>query len=176
MTYEEIVEKVRKTLKKADASVVEEHTAIQINVIGEGEGAFYVELDKDRIEVEPYEYFDRDILVTTTADNLMDVVEGRIDVINANLTGKITADGDLRKAENLRKLRESITEKAEKKTSGTISKSAAKRTADTVKEKKTAAKKPVKKTTAKKPAVQKTEKKTTAKKPAKKVIAEKTGE
>ena len=143
MTYEEIVSKVRESLKDIDLSGAPEHAAFQFNITGEGEGAFYVEVSDGKINVEPYEYFDRDILVYTTAEDLIDVVEGRNDIINANLSGKITAEGDLRKAEFLKNLGKTVAE-PEKKA-------------------------PVKKAPAKKPAAKKsTAKKAPAKKATKK--------
>ena len=102
MTYEEIVTKVKEALKDADVSSVKEHAAYQFNITGEGEGAFYVEIDNGKINVEHYEYFDRDILVYTSAADLLDVLEGKTDFVNANLSGKIKAEGDLRKAELLK--------------------------------------------------------------------------
>ncbi len=104
MTYEEIVSKVRDAVKDLDLSSAPEHAAFQFNITGEGEGAFYVEVNNGQINVEPYEYFDRDILVYTSAADLIDVLEGRNDIVNANLSGKITAEGDLRKAEFLKNL------------------------------------------------------------------------
>ena len=44
MTYEKIVEKVKKALSKVDASGVKGHLAVQVDVYGEGEGAFYIEV------------------------------------------------------------------------------------------------------------------------------------
>ena len=102
MTYEEVVAKVKEALKDADVSNVKEHAAYQFNITGEGEGAFYVEIADGKLNVEPYEYFDRDILVYTSAADLMDILEGRDDFVNANLSGKINAEGDLRKAELLK--------------------------------------------------------------------------
>ena len=51
MTYEELVKKVKKVVEKIDKGAVKEHTAIEIDIEGEGEGAFYVELDKDSSEI-----------------------------------------------------------------------------------------------------------------------------
>lgn len=140
MTYEEIVSKVRDAVKDLDLSSAPEHAAFQFNITGEGEGAFYVEVNNGQINVEPYEYFDRDILVYTSAADLIDVLEGRNDIVNANLSGKITAEGDLRKAEFLKNLGKAKAAKAPAK------KAVAKKPAA----KKTIAKKaPAKKTTKK---------------------------
>ena len=140
MTYEEIVSKVRDAVKDLDLSGAPEHAAFQFNITGEGEGAFYVEVSDGKINVEPYEYFDRDILVYTSAEDLIEILEGRNDIVNANLSGKITAEGDLRKAEFLKNLGKAKAAAPAKKA-------------------------PVKKTTVKKPAAKKsTAKKATAKK------------
>ncbi|WP_029320846.1 SCP2 sterol-binding domain-containing protein [Butyrivibrio sp. AE3004] len=102
MTYEEVVAKVKEALKDADVSNVKEHAAYQFNITGEGEGAFYVEIVDGKLNVEPYEYFDRDILVYTSAADLIDILEGKEDFTSAHLSGKINAEGDLRKAELLK--------------------------------------------------------------------------
>lgn len=145
MTYEEVVAKVKDALKDTDVSGVKEHVAYQFNITGEGEGAFYVEIDNGKLNVEPYEYFDRDILVYTSAADLIDIIDGKTDFVNAHLSGKISAEGDLRKAELIKDFgKKSVDKKAPAK------------------------KAPAKKAAAKKPAAKKTTaKKTTAKKAAK---------
>ncbi len=152
MTYEEVVAKVKEALKDADVSNVKEHAAYQFNITGEGEGAFYVEIADGKLNVEPYEYFDRDILVYTSAADLMDILEGRDDFVNANLSGKINAEGDLRKAELLKgvsikaETKEAPAEEATDKNAPAKKATAAKKPAA----KKTAAKKaPAKKATKK---------------------------
>ena len=96
MTYEEIVAKVKKHFQSyqpaADARV-----AVQFDITGEGEGAFYVEIADGKIAVEPYEYYEHDIKVVAEADALMEIVSGKTDIINANLTGRIHAEGNLRR-------------------------------------------------------------------------------
>ena len=42
MTYEEIVEFVRKNLTKTGAKTVKKNVAVEFDIYGEGEGAFYV--------------------------------------------------------------------------------------------------------------------------------------
>ncbi len=145
MTYEEVVAKVKDSLKDFDVSDVKEHAAYQFNITGEGEGAFYVEIDNGKINVEPYEYFDRDILVYTSAADLMDVIDGKTDFVNAHLSGKISAEGGLRKAELIKDFGKKVVAK-----------------------KAPAKKAPAKKAAAKKPAAKKTTaKKATAKKATK---------
>ncbi|MCM1044687.1 MAG: SCP2 sterol-binding domain-containing protein [Candidatus Gastranaerophilales bacterium] len=104
MTYEELVKQVREAYADADASKVDGHVAFQFNVTGEGAGAFYLEVADGKVNVEPYEYYDRDVLVTTSADVILDIANGRLDPVKAYLTGKLKAEGDLGKASFLKEL------------------------------------------------------------------------
>ena len=99
MTYEELVEKLKKVYGEHDASKIKDHLAIQFNVRGEAEGALYMEILDGKIYVEPYEYYDRDILVTISAQNLIALAEGKLDVLDAYNNGILQAEGkDLGKA------------------------------------------------------------------------------
>ena len=128
MTYEEIVKEAQKLVAKADASAISEHLAVQYNVTGEGEGAFYMEVKDGKVEVQPYDYKDRDILVTADGQTILDMMSGKLDVVAAYLTHKISAEGDLGKADILKKLisgakkTEKAAEKAEKKAKKTSKK------------------------------------------------------
>lgn len=97
MTYEELVSSIQKTYAKADAKSVPEHVAIQVNVTGEGEGAFYIEVAEGEIHVEPYEYYDRDAIISTSAENILDIVskKGSIEALIA--AGQANVYGDVGK-------------------------------------------------------------------------------
>lgn len=75
MTYEELVSKVKEATKNARVSKAVGHVAFQFNIRGEAEGAFYLEICDGRIIVEPYEYYDRDVVIETTADVLIQMLE-----------------------------------------------------------------------------------------------------
>ena len=81
MTYEQIVEKVKKALNKVDASGVKGHLAVQVDVYGEGEGAFYIEVKDGKVDVQPYEYFDHDLRIRCTATEIISIVEGKKKII-----------------------------------------------------------------------------------------------
>lgn len=98
MTYEELVAKLQASYKEYDASQVQEHLAIQFNVEGEAEGALYLEISDGQIHVEPYEYYDRDILVRISAQNLLALADGTLDIMDAYSNGKLSAEGYLEKA------------------------------------------------------------------------------
>lgn len=166
MTYEELVQKAREIYADADASKVKEHVAIQFNIQGEAEGAFYLEIVDGKVVIEPYEYYDRDVIVTTTADMLQKVTEGKADMVKAYLSGELKAEGNLDKALLLQKV---VTKKPAKKAAA--KKTTAKKPAAKKETAKPAAKKPAAKKEAAKPAEKKTATKTTT---AKKTAAKKT--
>lgn len=158
MTYEELVKTLKDTYESADASEVKEHIAIQFNVKGEGEGAFYLEIADGKVNIQPYEYYDRDVLVTTQAKDLLDIFAGKMDFVDAFNNGVIGAEGNLIKALSLKDVLEKYN-KAPKKSLAKKVKSAAstvkaaKKVATAKKEtaaKETVKKETVKKTTAKK--------------------------
>ncbi len=76
MTYEQIFELVQKNLKKTAAKKIEEHIAVEFDIYGEGEGAFYVEVKDGTITAAPYEYYDRDAKVFITAEELEKIIKG----------------------------------------------------------------------------------------------------
>ena len=102
MTYEEILEKVRKEVKDTDVSMIQEHLAYQFNIHGEGEGAFYIEVKDGQLYVEPYEYYDRDACFICDADVLFGFISGKVDPVKAFTVGKLKVEGDLTKALKLK--------------------------------------------------------------------------
>ncbi len=98
MTYQELVKKVQTALKKADASAVTEHIAAQVNVTGEAEGAFYIEIKDGAIKAEPFDYNDRDFLLIADGADVLEFVQGKIKLEAATVDGKIAHEGDWEKA------------------------------------------------------------------------------
>ena len=128
MTYEELVQKAKETYCKADAGEIKEHVAIQFNITGEAAGAFYLEIRDGQVMVEPYEYYDRDVIVTCDAEHLIQIAEGKLGIVDGyegKLIIEIKAEGDLGKALLLKKLTQKPEKKATKKT---VKKATAKKT------------------------------------------------
>ena len=98
MTYEKLVDKVKSYYDRADVSEIREHVAIEVDIRGEAEGAFYIEVLSDRIVVEPYEYYDRDVIITTSARIILEIASGKLDIEDAFNSGKIHVRGNLDKA------------------------------------------------------------------------------
>lgn len=113
MTYEELVAKLKSNFEGMDAGKIKEHVAIQFNVAGEAEGALYMEISDGRIMIEPYEYYDRDILVFVETDALLAIAEGECTIYDAFKEGKFYAEGNLGKAELLDAISKKVAAKKE---------------------------------------------------------------
>lgn len=98
MTYEEIFNSVKEQFMNADVSGIKEHLAYQFNIVGEGEGIFYAEVKDGQLYVEPYEYFDRDVIFICTAQILLKIASGKLDPVLAFTTGKLKVEGSIEKA------------------------------------------------------------------------------
>lgn len=98
MTYQELFDEVKEKFMKADVSSVKEHLAYQFNITGEAGGAFYAEVRDGRLYVEPYEYYDRDVVFTCSAETLLKLADGKMDPVLAFTLGKLKVDGSIEKA------------------------------------------------------------------------------
>ena len=90
MNFHELVGKVRTALVfKADASKVTEHIAGQVNVTGEAEGIFYIEIKDGNLVVEPYSYNDNHFELTCDGEEILAVAQGKKSLESAILNGAI---------------------------------------------------------------------------------------
>lgn len=150
MTYEQIVSSVKKALAKADVSKVKNNIAIQVDIVGEGEGAFYIAVLDGTLAIEPYEYKDNNAKLIISAKDCVDLFNGKLD------TKQINVEGDAEACKNAIKKLVAAKKPAAKKTA-----------AKKAPAKKAAAKKPAaKKPAAKKPAAKKAATTKKAAKPA----------
>ncbi|MEE1282351.1 MAG: SCP2 sterol-binding domain-containing protein [Acutalibacteraceae bacterium] len=104
MDFWQIFNEVKETFMKADVSDYQGHLALQVNMTGEGEGRFYAELNNGVLKVEPYEYYDRDVMFTINSKDFLKLVHGQLDPVFAFTVGKLKVDGDLGKALEIQKL------------------------------------------------------------------------
>lgn len=101
MTYEEIFEKVKNSLESLSVEDNKEHIAVEFNIYGEGEGAFYAEIENGKIKVEPYEYYDRDVKIIVTGKELFEILEGKKDALESIGNGILIIEGNMQTAEKL---------------------------------------------------------------------------
>ena len=94
MTFEELLTKVRDLASKTDASG-RDFLAVQVNITGNEGGVFYVEVKDGRINVEPYEYNDRQCAITMDIKDFNKMLDGKMNAVLAYTMGKLKIDGDL---------------------------------------------------------------------------------
>lgn len=130
MTYQEIVAKVQAHYKDANADQIQGHLAVQFNITGEGHGAFYLEVQDGKVDIQPYEYYGRDVALNLTAGTLFQIlnkettIEKELNDFHMSLEGSIgaalilkeiqcadakpIAEDEKRAAEEVSKLKEEI--------------------------------------------------------------------
>ncbi|MDE6579809.1 MAG: SCP2 sterol-binding domain-containing protein [Ruminiclostridium sp.] len=108
MTYQEIVAEVKNLCKDADLGDYKKHLAVEVAITGEGEGVFYIEAKDGKINVEPYNYNDRDVRLTATADNFIAIASGKMDPVDAFFKKKLHIDGSIEKALEFKKIVEKV--------------------------------------------------------------------
>lgn len=114
MNYEEIFQTAKTEFLKRDVTNFKQHLAVQIDIIGEGEGAFYVELKEGTLSVEPYEYYDHHVKLIATAEDFLKITDGSLNAVAAYTSGKLKIEGDLGKALELQQIIESVKKKEKK--------------------------------------------------------------
>ena len=103
MKFDELLTKVRSKSSGADASAID-FLAVQINITGKDGGVFYVEVKDHKINVEPYEYNDRNCAITISMADFNKLIDGKLDPVAAFTIGKLKVDGDIGKALEFSKL------------------------------------------------------------------------
>ena len=98
---------VKAELMHADVSHITEHLAYQFNITGEAKVSFILKLRR-KLYVEPYEYFDRDVIFTCTAKTLEKIARGSQDPVLAFTLGKLKVDGNFDKALKLKDIIDTI--------------------------------------------------------------------
>ena len=78
ITYAMIVDRLHAGIGTSTLKDNHGHMAVQINVTGEGAGELYIEINDYKIEIQPYQYYDRDALVTISSENLLNIISGKI--------------------------------------------------------------------------------------------------
>lgn len=111
MTYEQIFEKTKQIVMEKDTNGLTGHLAVQINITGEGEGAFYIELKDGKVDVQPYEYYDRDCILIASAENFLKICQGTLDPTVAFTLGKLKVEGSIEKALEFQKIVNSVRNK-----------------------------------------------------------------
>lgn len=97
MTMDELLAMLREKAKDIDVSGTD-FLAVQFNISDRDPGVFYVEVKDGKINIEPYEYYDRNCAVTMKMNNFVKLINGQLDAVAAFTLGKLKVDGDIGKA------------------------------------------------------------------------------
>jgi putative sterol carrier protein len=105
MTFIEAYEKIKAAMEKSNPAEIEGHLAIQVNINDEdANGIMYIEVKDGQLCVEPYDYYDHDAILTASYKDVVRVMSGRLGYDNAIANGVFTVEGNLERAEELKKL------------------------------------------------------------------------
>lgn len=105
MTFIEAYEKIKAAMEKSDASGVEGHLAVQVNLCDEdAHGIMYIEVKDGQLYVEPYDYYDHDAILTAATKDVVRVMAGRLGYDKAVENGVFVIEGNVEKAAELKKL------------------------------------------------------------------------
>lgn len=115
MTYQEIVSEVKNFCVGAELKKYAKHLAVEVAITGEGEGVFYIEAKDGKINVEPYNYNDRDVRFTANAKNFLAIAKGELDPVKAFMTGRLKVDGSIDKALEFKSVVDEISAAKKKK-------------------------------------------------------------
>ena len=98
MTLEQLTAKTYNKLKDKDFGNGEGlQLAIQVNLTGKVGGVFYIGVRDGNLSVMPYEYLDRDAIVSMTMTNFDKLLSGKFDIKQAYTDGKVKIEGDVDK-------------------------------------------------------------------------------
>ena len=104
MTYEEIFAQAKEAFTSGDITGYKGDFAIQVNITGEGEGAFYIAFKDNALDVAPYEYYDRDAILIASAEDFIKIADGSLNAVAAFTTGRLKVEGSIDKALELQKM------------------------------------------------------------------------
>jgi len=102
MTFEQAFLKVKEKFNNADASNSSDF-AIQITMTDEDcGGTFYAEVKNGTLAVEPYDYYDNNLVLDITKSALLAVLSGRSSLDKAIANGDAAVKGDASKLADLK--------------------------------------------------------------------------
>lgn len=98
MKKEDVVQELRERFKDSDTSNVEGVVAVQVDLRDEDGGTLYLEVKDKFLSIEPYEYYDRNVILNVSSGDLLEIVDKKLDPNDAISKGILNAYGDLGKA------------------------------------------------------------------------------
>ncbi len=98
MYFEEAFTKLKDSLKKTKVTSSGDHFAIQVRINDlDCGGTFYIEEKDGEFLVEPYNYYDFDVDIEASFNDLKSLAAGKLDIVSAKENGTINIIGDFDK-------------------------------------------------------------------------------
>lgn len=103
MNVAEIIKEVKQKAAGFDAGGYNGFLAVQV-VLTDLAAVFYVEIKEGRLAIEPYEYHDRQAVLSISSDNFIKLINNKLSPVIAFTTGQLKVDGDIGQALELANL------------------------------------------------------------------------
>ena len=105
MAFIDAYNKIKRTLRTAKADKIAGHLAIQINLTDEdASGIMYLEASDGKLFVEPYDYFERDAMITVNSKDFIEIMTAKLDFDKALEEGVLAIYGDIDRALQIKTL------------------------------------------------------------------------
>lgn len=98
MNKEEVVQELRERFKNSDTDNVEGILAMQVDLRDQDGGTLYLEIKDKVLSIEPYEYYDRNVVINILSNDLLDIADKKLDPNEAISKEILSVDGDFSKA------------------------------------------------------------------------------
>ena len=96
---------LEKNRNKFLAEQADDYSVIaQVNIVGPGEGIFYLKFNKDGMEMQPYTYNDADVFISASLDNLYNMAVGVVSADALFVNGQMRVSGNISKGSDMRYL------------------------------------------------------------------------
>lgn len=98
VTYEDVVKLTAKKVLASDLGRLAEFISCEIVIYGDCDGKFYIEIDGDKISVEPWDYKNSDVQIFADSATLVKIVTGKMSIYDAIVNEKVNVYGNTNKA------------------------------------------------------------------------------
>lgn len=101
MKFEQLFYHIKERFGRVAAAECADHMAFEFRFRDEENAVFYVEMKEGRINVEPYNYYDRDAIIVATGETYYEIITGALNPKIAFALGRLQVEGDVAKAAEL---------------------------------------------------------------------------
>jgi putative sterol carrier protein len=105
VSYDVIVGRLKESVGSIDpAKISGANGVFQFNLSGDNGGSFYVKIADGKAELGEGTYDNPDVTISVSADNLLKMMEGKLNGTTAFMTGKLKVKGNMALAMKLQAL------------------------------------------------------------------------